>query len=124
MKALEWKRKSGRALAFFLEKREKQQSPKETEILKVKSSAGLAQLVKKELADHLTSRRFIIILILIYATSFASLYGALSGLEAAVENDSNFIFLKLYTTSGNSGDPLCSLCRLPYSGGGILYILP
>ena len=103
MKALEWKRKSGRALAFFLEKREKQQSPKETEILKVKSSAGLAQLVKKELADHLTSRRFIIILILIYATSFASLYGALSGLEAAVENDSNFIFLKIYNNQRQFG---------------------
>ena len=118
MKALEWKRKSGRALAFFLEKREKQQSPKETEILKVKSSAGLAQLVKKELADHLTSRRFIIILILIYATSFASLYGALSGLEAAVENDSNFIFLKLYTTSGNSIPSFMSFIALlgPFVG--------
>lgn len=74
--------------------------------------------MKKELADHLTSRRFIIILILIYATSFASLYGALSGLEAAVENDSNFIFLKLYTTSGNSIPSFMSFIALlgPFVG--------
>ena len=53
------------------------------------------------MADHLRSRRFLIILILIYATSFASLYGALSGI-ADSESDVTFLFLKLYTTSGNS----------------------
>lgn len=45
-----------------------------------KANAGLKALCQKELADHLSSKRFLIILILIYATSFASLYGALSGL--------------------------------------------
>lgn len=63
---------------------------------------GLKALYQKELADHLTSRRFVIILLLIYGTSFASLYGAISGLADQIEASSSFIFLKLYTTSGNS----------------------
>lgn len=79
---------------------------------------GLAQLIKKELADHFTSRRLIIILILIYATSFASLYGALSGLSSAIESDSNFVFLKLYTTTGNSIPSFMSFMALlgPFVG--------
>lgn len=59
-------------------------------------------LFRKEFADHLNSKRFLIIIVLIYVTSFASLYGALSGLSDAIESDSNFLFLKLYTSSGNS----------------------
>ena len=45
---------------------------------------------------------FLIILLLIVVTSFASLYGSISGLEEALENDSNFVFLKLYTSGGSS----------------------
>ena len=56
----------------------------------------------KELADHLTSRRFLIILVLIYGTCLASLYGALSGLSDAAEAGTEYLFLELYTTSGNS----------------------
>lgn len=71
-------------------------------VMHVSGSTGLKALFRKELADHLRSRRFLIILVLIYATCFASLYGALSGFSDAVANDSNFLFLKLYTTSGES----------------------
>ena len=83
-----------------------------------RASAGLKALYRKELADHLTSKRFLIILILIYATSFASLYGALSGLSDAISNDTNFIFLKLYTTSGNSIPSFMSFIALlgPFVG--------
>ncbi|MGN0293865.1 MAG: ABC transporter permease [Lachnospiraceae bacterium] len=85
---------------------------------KKKADAGLKALYHKELADHLNSRRFLIILILIYATSFASLYGALSGISDALENDTNFIFLKLYTTSGNSIPSFMSFIALlgPFLG--------
>lgn len=69
---------------------------------RISSGIGLRALFQKELADHLRSRRFLIILALIYATCFASLYGALLGFSDAVANDSNFLFLKLYTTSGES----------------------
>lgn len=75
-------------------------------------------MYRKELADHLTSKRFLIILILIYATSIASLYGAISGLSEAIESDSNFIFLKLYTSSGNSIPSFMSFIALlgPFVG--------
>lgn len=59
-------------------------------------------MYRKELADHLKSRRFLILLLLIGTTSFASLYGAVSGLADVLESDGNFAFLKLYTTSGSS----------------------
>lgn len=57
-------------------------------------------------------------MILIYVTSFASLYGALSGMSDAIKNDSNFIFLKLYTSSGNSIPSFMSFIALlgPFVG--------
>ena len=74
----------------------------ESKIKTVKASTGRNALVRKELADHLKSKRFLILLLLIGCTSFASLYGAISGLSDAIQSDSNFIFLKLYTSSGSS----------------------
>ena len=68
----------------------------------MKASTGRNALVRKELADHLKSKRFLILLLLIGCTSFASLYGAIGGLSDAIQSDSNFIFLKLYTSSGSS----------------------
>ena len=68
----------------------------------MKASTGRNALVRKELADHLKSKRFLILLLLIGCTSFASLYGAISGLSDAIQSDSSFIFLKLYTSSGSS----------------------
>lgn len=63
---------------------------------------SLAALYRKELSDHITSKRFVIILLLITATTIASLYGALSGISDSISENSDFIFLKLYTASGNS----------------------
>lgn len=65
-------------------------------------SSGLMVLYRKEMADHMHSKRFLIILLLILITSLASLYGALSGIQEAVKDSSDFIFLKLFTTSGKS----------------------
>jgi ABC-2 type transport system permease protein len=69
---------------------------------RVRGGTGLKALFHKELGDHLTSKRFLILLLLIGTTSFASLYGALSGLSDSISSDSSFVFLKLYTLSGNS----------------------
>ncbi|HJB29778.1 MAG TPA: ABC transporter permease [Candidatus Blautia faecavium] len=82
------------------------------------SRAGLKALYRKELADHLTSKRFIIIFLLIWGTSIASLYGALSGIADVIESDSSFIFLKLYSTSGNSIPSFMSIIALlgPFLG--------
>ena len=80
--------------------------------------AGLKALYHKELADHLSSRRFFIILLLIYITSFASLYGAMSGISEAAQSDSHYLFLKLYTTSSNSIPSFASFIALlgPFIG--------
>lgn len=74
----------------------------DTGYIKPGSMTGLQALFHKELADHLRSRRFFLLLLLIGSTSFASLYGAVSGLSDAIASDSNFIFLKLYTAGGSS----------------------
>lgn len=69
---------------------------------RISGTTGLKALFRKEFADHLTSKRFLILLLLIGSTSIGSLYGALSGLSDSIADDSHFVFLKLYTLAGNS----------------------
>lgn len=69
---------------------------------RISGTTGLKALFRKEFADHLTSKRFLILLFLIGSTSIGSLYGALSGLSDSIADDSHFVFLKLYTLAGNS----------------------
>jgi len=82
---------------------------------------SLSALYRKEMGDHVTSRRFVIILILIVATTVASVYGAISGIRDGVSDgsiDTTYLFLKLYTTSGNSIPSYMSLIALigPFIG--------
>lgn len=70
---------------------------------------GLVVLYKKELADHLTSKRFWALFLLLTIVSVASLFGAISTLRETAQNASQqgastgeFQFLKLFTTSGTS----------------------
>ncbi len=72
-----------------------------TERRKVRNHS-LAALYRKEMTDHITSKRFVIIMILVLATTIASIYGTVTGIADALESDGNFIFLKFYTTSGSS----------------------
>lgn len=67
--------------------------------MRVSAFTGLHALFGKELADHLKSKRFLIILVLIGITSFAGLYGAISGIGEA---DTEYLFLALYTQSSSS----------------------
>lgn len=63
---------------------------------------GFWALYGKELADSVHSKKFLIILTLIAITAIGSIYGAVSSLQAqAAELDGDFIFLKLFTSSGN-----------------------
>lgn len=65
--------------------------------------AGLKALYRKELADHFTSKRFIIVLLLIAVTGLASIYSAGMGIQEAVSQEGNeFVFLRLFTSSGSS----------------------
>ena len=64
---------------------------------------SLLVLYKKELADHLRSKRFVIVLLLINITGLASIYAAATGIREAVSQEGNtFVFLRLFTASGNS----------------------
>jgi ABC-2 type transport system permease protein len=64
---------------------------------------SLLVLYKKELADHLRSKRFVIVLLLITITGLASIYAAATGIREAVSQEGNtFVFLRLFTASGNS----------------------
>lgn len=69
---------------------------------------GLLVLFRKELADHLRSTRFLLMTALLTLTSMASLYGALSNIRDQATENSEFIFLSLFTTSGNSLPSICT----------------
>lgn len=79
---------------------------------------SMAALYRKEMTDHITSKRFLIILLLVTATTIAGIYGAVNGMADAIANDSNFIFLKLYTTGSNSVPSYLSFMALigPFVG--------
>lgn len=68
-------------------------------------------LYEKELSDHLTSIRFRILFLLLAVVTVISLYGAVSTIASAAQSTdsqtaaaatSEFIFLKLFTTSGTN----------------------
>lgn len=78
----------------------------------------MAALYHKEMADHIASKRFVIIMLLVTATTIASIYGALNGIQDAIASSSDFIFLKLYTTGSNSIPSFLSFIALigPFIG--------
>lgn len=64
---------------------------------------GLYVLFRKELADHFRSKRFIIIMLIVAATCLASVYSAGLGIREAVAKETGeFVFLRLFTSSGGS----------------------
>jgi len=65
-------------------------------------SVGMGALYRKELADHLNSPRFILIFCLLIVTSVASFFGAINGIQNLSADNKNFLFLKLFTTSGSA----------------------
>lgn len=66
-------------------------------------------LVEKEVADHIRSWRFIILLLLITLTCVGSLYTSISNIDQVTSKpddpDSAFLFLKLFTLSDGSLPP-------------------
>lgn len=80
--------------------------------------SSLGALYQKEMADHIRGKRFLIILLLVAVTTAAGIYGAATGMKSALENDSNFVFLKLFTTGGASVPSYVSFMALigPFVG--------
>ena len=62
---------------------------------------GVGVIFRKELADHLNSRRFNILALLVLVTGIASIYAASKGISQAGE-DVDFVFLRLFTSGGDS----------------------
>lgn len=62
---------------------------------------GLGALYRKELADHLNSKRCFLIFLLLLVTASASLGGAVSTLSDSTES-TEFLFLALFTTGSSS----------------------
>lgn len=79
---------------------------------------GLTALFRKEMADHIRSRRFLIVLGLVVLTSIASIYGAVSGMWGADTASSHYQFLQLFITSGSSIPSFISFIALlgPFVG--------
>ncbi|HKM39026.1 MAG TPA: ABC transporter permease subunit [bacterium] len=76
-------------------------------------NTGMMVLCQKELADHLGSKRFVIIVFLMALTSIASMYAAASGIRAATQNkETEFVFLHLFTAGGKSIPPFISFIAL------------
>ncbi|MCL5987134.1 MAG: ABC transporter permease [Actinobacteria bacterium] len=63
---------------------------------------GLLTVFRKEISDHFSSKRFIVLLALVYLAGLSAVYVALQniGSELAGAADSEFVFLKLFTSSG------------------------
>jgi ABC-2 type transport system permease protein len=57
---------------------------------------------RKELADHLASRRFLILFILVLLASVFATYIAIQNIRGEVTTTTEFIFLKIFTLSGGT----------------------
>ena len=65
------------------------------------NNIGFRALFRKELADHLNGTRFYLIFALLLVTSAAALFTAANTLKDSGVTSSEFLFLKLFTTSGS-----------------------
>ena len=69
----------------------------------VEANKGLATVVKKEVGDHLSGKRFSILAQFVFVTCLGALYIAASTIRtSAGQGELDFVFLLLFTTSGAS----------------------
>jgi len=64
--------------------------------------AGMITVFRKELADHFTSWRFLILFALVLLITVFAIYGAFESIREVVTGSSKFVFLALFTTSGKT----------------------
>ena len=57
---------------------------------------------RKELADHLASRRFLILFVLVVLAAVFATYVAIQTIRGSVGPTTEFVFLKIFTTSGGA----------------------
>jgi ABC-2 type transport system permease protein len=63
---------------------------------------GLMAVFWKELSDHFSSKRFIILFLLVYLAGVATIYVAAQNIRSGVTSDTQFVFLRLFIVSGES----------------------
>jgi ABC-2 type transport system permease protein len=64
--------------------------------------SGLMAVFWKELADHFSSKRFIILSLLIYIAGMATIYIAAQNIRSGITENTQFIFLRLFVVSGQT----------------------
>ena len=64
--------------------------------------SGLIAVFWKELADNFSSRRFIILFLLVYLAGIATIYVAAQNIRSGVTETTEFIFLRLFIVSGEN----------------------
>jgi ABC-2 type transport system permease protein len=64
--------------------------------------SGLTAVFWKELADHFTSKRFIILFLLVYLAGIATIYVAAQTIRTGVTETTEFVFLRLFILSGEN----------------------
>ncbi len=64
--------------------------------------SGLMAVFWKELADHFTSKRFIILFLLVYLAGIATIYVAAQTIRTGITETTQFIFLRLFIVSGEN----------------------
>ncbi|MBL7210054.1 MAG: ABC transporter permease [Dehalococcoidia bacterium] len=74
--------------------------------------SGLMAVFRKELADHFSSKRFIILSLLIYFAGIATIYVAAQNIRSEVTETTQFIFLRLFTAGGEITSFLFFVCLL------------
>ncbi|WP_448635351.1 ABC transporter permease [Pedobacter panaciterrae] len=75
----------------------------------IRKSSPFGVVLHKEMADHIRSWRFIVLIGLITLTFIGSMYVSLGNIRSAISNtndpDHTFLYLKLLTTTDNSTPP-------------------
>lgn len=66
---------------------------------------GMMAVIRKELADHFASKRFVILFLLIYLAGVAAIYIAGQNIRNEVSESTRFIFLRLFIVSGEQMPP-------------------
>jgi len=64
--------------------------------------SGLMAVFWKELSDHFSSKRFVILFLLVYLAGIATIYVAAQNIRSSVTGETEFIFLRLFIVSGSN----------------------
>jgi len=63
---------------------------------------SILTIYRKELSDYFSSKKFLILLALVYITGLTSIYVAIQNIRTAAQSSADpMVFLKLFTTSGD-----------------------